>query len=293
MDFSLSSEQNIIYNTAREFGADAIAPNALDWEKFEEIPKTMLKAAGELGFAAMYVPESDGGTGMTRLDSTLVFEALALACPSVSSFISIHNMCAWMISKNGTSEQKQKHLVPLLKMDKICSYCLTEPGSGSDAAALAAKAVRTNEGYKLSGTKAFTSGGGYSDLYIVMARSGVPGAKGISAFLVQDGLDGLTFGKKEQKMGWKAQPTAQVEFNDCLVESYDLLGEEGRGFNYAMEGLDGGRLNIAAAALGGAQQALNIALDYTNSRVAFGRTLNKFQSLQFRLADMELSLIHI
>ncbi len=290
MDFSLSSEQNIIYNTAKEFGADAIAPNALDWEKFEEIPKTMLKAAGDLGFAAMYVPESDGGTGMTRLDSTLVFEALALACPSVSSFISIHNMCAWMISKNGTSEQKQKHLVPLLKMDKICSYCLTEPGSGSDAAALATKAVRTNEGYKLSGTKAFTSGGGYSDLYIVMARSGVPGAKGISAFLVQDGLDGLTFGKKEQKMGWKAQPTAQVEFNDCLVESYDLLGEEGRGFNYAMEGLDGGRLNIAAAALGGAQQALNIALDYTNSRVAFGRTLNKFQSLQFRLADMETNL---
>ena len=290
MDFSLSSEQNLIYATAREFGEQAIAPYATKWENEEELPREVLKSAGELGFAAMYVAEEDGGSGLSRLDATLVFEALALACPSVSSFISIHNMCAWMISKNGTERVKERYLHPLLDFSKVCSYCLTEPGSGSDAAALTSSATRTNDGYKLNGTKAFTSGGGFSDLYIVMARSGGPGPKGISSFLIESGNPGVSFGKKEQKMGWKAQPTAQVDLTDCFIDSEDLLGEEGMGFSYAMAGLDGGRLNIAAAALGGAQQALNIALDYTKTRSAFGQTLNSFQSLQFKLADMETSL---
>ena len=290
MDFSLSAEQSLIYETAKEFGEEFIAPYALAWEKNEEIPRSALIAAGELGFASMYVPEKDGGIGLSRLDATLVFEALALSCPSVSSFISIHNMCAWMISKNGTTEQKNEYLHPLLKMEKICSYCLTEPGSGSDAAALETKAKRTNKGFELTGTKAFTSGGGFSDFYIVMARSGEPGPHGISAFLVSNGGKGLSFGKKEQKMGWRAQPTAQVELSNYPVEARNLLGEEGKGFYYAMEGLDGGRLNIAAAALGGAQQALNIALNYTRTRSAFGKKLNQFQSLQFQLADMETNL---
>ncbi len=290
MDFALSSEQNLIYETAKDFGEQAIAPNAAKWEKNEEIPRGVLKSAGDLGFAAMYVSEKDGGSGLSRLDATLVFEALALACPSVSSFISIHNMCAWMIAKNGTDEQKEKHLKPLLGLNKVCSYCLTEPGSGSDAAALRTTASKTNAGYKLNGTKAFTSGGGFSDLYIIMARSGKIGPKGISAFLVENGKTGLSFGKKEQKMGWKAQPTAQVDLTDCLIDTEELLGEEDKGFQYAMEGLDGGRLNIAAAALGGAQRALEIALDYTKTRSAFGKTLNSFQSLQFRLADMETNL---
>ena len=290
MDFALSSEQNLIYETAKDFGEQAIAPHAARWEKDEEIPRGVLKSAGDLGFAAMYVSEKDGGSGLSRLDATLVFEALALACPSVSSFISIHNMCAWMIAKNGTDDQKEKHLKPLLGLNKVCSYCLTEPGSGSDAAALRTTASKTNAGYKLNGTKAFTSGGGFSDLYIIMARSGKIGPKGISAFLVENGKTGLSFGKKEQKMGWKAQPTAQVDLTDCLIDTEELLGEEDKGFQYAMEGLDGGRLNIAAAALGGAQRALEIALDYTKTRSAFGKTLNSFQSLQFRLADMETNL---
>ena len=290
MDFSLSNEQDLIYQTARDFGKQAIAPFAAKWENDEQIPREVLKSAGDLGFAAMYVSEHDGGSGLSRLDATLVFEALALACPSVSSFISIHNMCAWMIAKNGTDAQKERYLVPLLGLDKVCSYCLTEPGSGSDAAALRTSAIKTNKGYKLNGTKAFTSGGGFSDLYIIMARSGEPGPKGISSFLVENGKVGLSFGKKEQKMGWKAQPTAEVNLTDCYLDSEELLGEEDKGFYYAMEGLDGGRLNIAAAALGGAQRALEIALDYTKTRSAFGKTLNSFQSLQFRLADMETNL---
>ena len=225
MDFSLSSEQNLIYRTAKDFGDQTIAPFALKWEDDEEIPREVLKSAGDLGFAAMYVPEKEGGSGLTRLDATLVFEALALACPSVSSFISIHNMCTWMIAKNGSTELKQKYLTPLLDLSKVCSYCLTEPGSGSDAAALTSRAKRTNTGYKLNGTKAFTSGGGFSDLYIIMARSGEHGPKGISTFLVDSEKSGLSFGKKEQKMGWKAQPTAQINLTDCWIASEDLLGE--------------------------------------------------------------------
>ncbi len=290
MDFALSEEQQAIFDMAYAFGQEKIAPHALKWDADGTMPRAVLQEAAELGFATLYVPEDKGGTGLTRLDATLVFEALSMACPSVAAFITIHNMCANMIAQNG-SEAMRAHWMPkLATMQTIVSYCLTEPGSGSDAAALKSRAKRTNDGYSLSGTKAFISGGGYSDLYVVMCRTGEDGPKGISTLLVEDGADGLSFGAMEAKMGWRAQPTAQVQFDDCFVPSGNLLGEEGKGFTYAMQGLDGGRLNIAACALGGAQSALETALRYAGERSAFGRTINQFQSMQFKLADMETEL---
>ena len=289
MEFSLSTEQNLIFETAFEFGQKAISPHALKWEE-SFIPRYVLKEAGELGFAALYVDERDGGSGLSRLDSTLVFEALAMACPSVSSFISIHNMCASMISQHGSKAIKNEFLAPMIKMDKICSYCLTEPNSGSDSAALSTKAERTMEGFKLNGSKAFISGGAFSDFYLSMVRTGGPGPKGISAILIKDGTKGLNFGNFEQKMGWKSQPTAEVIFEDCNVSAGYLLGVENEGFIYAMQGLDGGRLNIAAAALGGAQAALNIAKRYIKERIAFRKKLSEFQGLQFKIADMEIAI---
>jgi alkylation response protein AidB-like acyl-CoA dehydrogenase len=290
MDFALSDEQQAIRDMARDFGQERIAPHAQAWEAAGAIPREVLREAAGLGLAAMYVPEDMGGSGLTRLDAALVFEALAMACPAVSSFISIHNMCAWMIASHGSAGQRDRYLPGAASMETILAYCLTEPGSGSDAAALRTRAERTNEGYTLNGSKAFISGGGFSDLYVVMARTGGEGPKGISAMLVEDGTPGLSFGAQERKMGWKAQPTAQVQFDDCRIPTGNLLGEEGRGFTYAMRGLDGGRLNIAAAALGGAQAALDKALAYTAERRAFGHALNRFQALQFRLADMETEL---
>lgn len=290
MDFALSEEQVLIFETARGFGAEAIAPFAYDWEKDGTMPRDMLRAAGELGFGALYVPEELGGTGLTRLDATLVFEALSMACPSVAAFISIHNMCLNMVAKYGTPALRDGWVERLARMDAIASYCLTEPGSGSDAAALRTRAERSNAGWRITGNKAFISGGGYSDLYVVMCRTGEAGPRGISTLAVPAGSAGLSFGAPERKMGWKAQPTAQVQMDGCEVPADHLLGEEGRGFAYAMEGLDGGRLNIAACALGGAQAALDSALRYMGERSAFGRTLDSFQALQFRLADMETEL---
>lgn len=290
MDFALSEEQTLIFDMARDFGREAIAPNAYAWEKAGTIPRDVLRQAGELGFGALYVPEEYGGTGLTRLDATLVFEALSEACPSVAAFISIHNMCAGMIANYGSEELRERFLAPLASMESIASYCLTEPGSGSDAAALRTRAARSNEGYVLNGSKAFISGGGYSDVYVVMCRTGEDGPKGISTLVVEDGSAGLSFGAAEHKMGWKAQPTAQVQFDDCTVPAANLLGEEGKGFAYAMKGLDGGRLNIAACALGGAQGALTAATRYMGERKAFGKTIDQFQGLQFRLADMEIEL---
>ena len=289
MEFSLSSEQKLIFETAYEFGQSSIAPFALEWEN-SLIPKGVLKEAGELGFGSLYVNEVDGGSGLSRLDSTLVFEALAMACPSVSSFISIHNMCAWMISQNGNQHVKKEFLHPMIRMDKICSYCLTEPDSGSDSAALSTKAEKTNEGFRVNGTKSFISGGAFSDIYLTMVRTGEAGPHGISALLVEKNAKGLCFGSNEEKMGWKSQPTAQVIFDDCSISSEQLLGEENKGFIYAMSGLDGGRLNIAAAALGGAQSALNIAKNYIKERKAFGKRLSDFQGLQFKVADMEIAI---
>ncbi|MFP4326667.1 MAG: acyl-CoA dehydrogenase family protein [Paracoccaceae bacterium] len=290
MDFALSEEQSAIFEMAHAFGQEHIAPHARDWEARGTIPKDLWPKVAELGLAGIYVGEEHGGSGLTRLDATLVFEALAMACPSVGSFLSIHNMCGGMIDRFGSDETRAKWLPDLCSMRKVFSYCLTEPGSGSDAAALRTKAERTNEGYVLNGTKAFISGGGYSDAYVVMVRTGADGPKGISTVVVEAGAEGLSHGAPEDKMGWRSQPTAQVQFDDCRVPHDNLIGEEGRGFVYAMAGLDGGRLNIAASALGGAQAALDRTLAYMGERRAFGRTLDQFQALQFKLAEMEVKL---
>lgn len=290
MDYALSEEQQAIFDMAYAFGQDEIAPNAVAWEEAGTIPKELWPKVAELGLGGIYVSEEQGGSGLSRLDATLVFEALAMSCPAVGSFLSIHNMCGGMIDKFGSDEDKARWLPDLVSMNKIFSYCLTEPGSGSDAAALRTRAERTNEGWKLNGTKAFISGGGYSDVYVTMVRTGEDGPKGISTVVVEDGTPGLSFGALERKMGWKAQPTAQVQFDDCVVPDENLLGEEGKGFTYAMAGLDGGRLNIAASALGGAQAALTQTLTYMGERKAFGRSIDQFQALQFRLAEMEVKL---
>lgn len=290
MDFVLSEEQQAIFDMAHDFADQMIAPHAVDWDQSEQMPKDVLREAAELGLAAIYVPEEHGGSGLSRLDATLIFEALAMACPSVSSFLSIHNMVAWMVSSFGDEKLRQRYLADLCSMQKIGSYCLTEPGSGSDAAALKTKAERTNEGWQVTGTKSFISGGNYSDLYIVMCRTGEDSPKGISALIVDSEAQGLSFGAPEKKMGWRGQPTAQVIMDKCEVPSTNLLGGEGQGFTYAMKGLDGGRLNIAAAALGGAQSAYNKALAYSKDRTAFGKSIDQFQSLQFKLADMHTHL---
>ena len=290
MDFALSEEQQAIFDMARDFGQTRIAPHARDWEAKGTIPKDLWTEIAQLGFGGLYVSEDYGGTGLSRLDATLVFEALAMADPAVGSFLSIHNMCGGMIDKFGSAQTKDRWLPDLCSMTKVFSYCLTEPGSGSDAAALRSRAERTDQGLRLNGTKAFISGGGYSDAYIAMVRTGQDGPKGISAVIIEDGTPGLSFGALEDKMGWRAQPTAQVQFDDCVIPAENLLGEEGRGFSYAMAGLDGGRLNIAAGALGGAQSALDQTLAYMGERKAFGKSLDQFQALQFRLAEMETAL---
>ena len=290
MDFALSEEQEAIFDMAKAFGAEHIAPYARDWEKAGTIPKDLWPKVAELGLGGIYVSEEYGGSGLTRLDATLVFEALAMSCPAVGSFLSIHNMCGGMIDKFGSDETKAAWLPALTSMGKVFSYCLTEPGSGSDAAALRTRAERTNEGWKLNGTKAFISGGGYSNVYVTMVRTGEDGPKGVSTVIVEDGAPGLSFGGLEDKMGWRAQPTAQVQFDDCLIPAENLIGEVGKGFTYAMAGLDGGRLNIAASALGGAQAALDATLAYMGERKAFGKSLDQFQALQFKVAELEVKL---
>lgn len=290
MDFALTEEQQAIFDMALAFGREHIAPFAREWEREGTIPKALWPKVAELGLGGIYVSEEYGGSGLSRLDATLVFEALAMSCPAVGSFLSIHNMCGGMIDKFGSEATKAKWLPALTSMEKVFSYCLTEPGSGSDAAALRTRAERTNEGWVLNGTKAFISGGSYSDVYVTMVRTGGDGPKGISTVIVEDGSKGLSFGGLEDKMGWRAQPTAQVQFDDCAIPAENLLGEEGKGFAYAMAGLDGGRLNIAASALGGAQAALDATLGYMGERRAFGKSLDQFQALQFRVAELEVKL---
>ncbi len=290
MDFALTEEQSAIFDLAYDFGQTQIAPHAQQWETEGTIPKALWPELGALGFGGLYVSEDSGGAGLSRLDATLVFEALSMACPSVAAFLSIHNMCAKMIDKYGSDAMKASVLPAAIQMETILSYCLTEPGSGSDAAALKTRAAKTDSGYRLNGTKAFISGGSYSDAYLTMVRTGEDGPRGISCVLVKDGTAGLSFGALEQKMGWKSQPTAQVQFDDCDISDADLVGEEGKGFKYAMAGLDGGRLNISACSLGGAQQALNQTLQYMSERKAFGQSIDQFQALQFRLAEMEIEL---
>jgi alkylation response protein AidB-like acyl-CoA dehydrogenase len=288
--FDLPEATRELRETALAFARDRLAPQAQEWDERKHLPVDVLREAAQLGMAALYVREESGGAGLSRLDAAVVFEALATGCPTISAFLSIHNMVAWMIDRFGDDAQRAEWLPALIRMEKIASYALTEPGSGSDAAALATRAVRDNEGYVLNGAKQFISGAGVSDLYLTMVRTGGAGAGGVSALLVPKDAPGLSFGANEKKMGWNAQPTRQVIFSDCRVPAAALLGEEGQGFRFAMAGLDGGRLNIGACSLGGAQRALDIALAYVKERKAFGQALEKFQATQFRLADMATEL---
>ncbi len=290
MDFALNEEQTAIFDMAHAFGQEKIAPHAHQWEKDGTIPKDLWPQVGELGFGGLYVSEETGGAGLTRLDATLVFEALSMACPSVAAFLSIHNMCAKMLDTFASDEMKERVMPKVLTMETVLSYCLTEPGSGSDAAALKTRCERSNDGYTLNGTKAFISGGGYSDAYVTMVRTSDDGARGVSTVYVEDGTPGLSFGGLEDKMGWRSQPTALVQFDDCKIGAENLVGEEGKGFKYAMAGLDGGRLNSSACSLGAAQTALTKTLEYMGDRKAFGQSIDQFQGLQFRLADMEIEL---
>jgi len=288
--FDLPEATRELRETALAFAQEQLAPHAQDWDERKHFPVDVLREAAQLGMAALYVREESGGAGLTRLDAAVVFEALATGCPTVSAFLSIHNMVAWMIDRFGNDAQRAEWLPKLIGMEKIASYCLTEPGAGSDAAALATRATRDNQGYVLNGVKQFISGAGVSDLYLTMARTGGAGAKGVSALLIPKETPGLSFGANERKMGWNAQPTRQVIFEDARVPAEALLGEEGQGFRFAMAGLDGGRLNIGACSLGGAQRALDIALAYVQERQAFGQNIAKFQATQFRLADMATEL---
>jgi alkylation response protein AidB-like acyl-CoA dehydrogenase len=288
--FSLDADQVALRDMARNFADELFAPNAIAWDQAKHFPVAEMRKAAELGMAAIYVAEDVGGSGLSRFAATLIFEALATGCPTVSAYMSIHNMVGWMIDAHGSHEQRRKWLPALCKMELFASYCLTEPGAGSDAAALATRAARDGDCYVLNGQKLFISGAGESGLYVVMARTGGAGAGGISAFIVPGDAAGLSFGAEERKMGWNAQPTRAVTFENVRVPIGNRLGEEGSGFKIAMAALDGGRLNIAACSLGGAQAALEKSLAYMKERRAFGKRLEEFQALQFRLADMATGL---
>ncbi len=288
--FELNEDQRAIQDMAREFAEDRIAPHALQWDRDKHFPLDAIRETGPLGMGGIYVRDDIGGSALTRFDAVLIFEALAYVCPAFSAFISIHNMAAWMIDHFGNESQRQTFLPKLTSMEWLASYCLTEPGSGSDAAALRTRAVRDGDAYVINGTKQFISGAGATDLYVTMVRTGEDGPKGISTLLVPKDAPGVSFGVNEHKMGWNMQPTRSVTFENCRVSAENLLGDEGAGFKIAMAGLDGGRLNIAACSLGGAQSAVDKALSYSSERKAFGQTLDQFQALQFRLADMETEL---
>lgn len=291
MPFDLAEEQRLIQDAAAQFAADRLAPNAARWDEEKVFPVEVLREAAGLGFGAIYVGESHGGSGLSRLDAALVFEQLSKGCVATAAYLSIHNMVAWMVDAFGSDAQRAKWLPELAAMDRLASYCLTEPGSGSDAASLRTKAVRDGDHYVLDGAKAFISGGGGdTEFFIVMARTGGDGPGGVSALVVEGGAPGLSFGAQERKLGWNAQPTAQVMFDGCRVPVANRLGGEGEGFRFAMAGLDGGRVNIAACSLGGAAAALQAALDYTGERRQFGKPINQFQATQFKLADMATDL---
>jgi alkylation response protein AidB-like acyl-CoA dehydrogenase len=290
MQFALDEEQTAVRDMARDFAAEKIAPFALKWDEDRHFPKDVMRAAAELGMGGIYIRDDVGGSAMTRFDAALIFEALATGCPTTSAFISIHNMASWMIDSYGSDTQRQKWLPRLCTMELLASYCLTEPGSGSDAAALRTKAMLDGDHYVLNGQKQFISGAGETDIYVVMVRTGGEGAGGVSTLVVDKDTPGLSFGSNERKMGWNAQPTRAVMFENARVPVANRLGAEGIGFKIAMAGLDGGRLNIAACSLGGAQSALDKSLTYMKERKAFGKKLDEFQALQFRVADMATEL---
>ena len=290
MDFALNEDQVAIQDAARAFAEGQLAPHSAEWDEKKHFPVDVLRQAAELGFAGIYVNEDVGGSGLSRLDASIIFEALSYGDVPVAAYLTIHNMASWMIDRFGSDDLRQRYLPRLTSMELIASYCLTEPGSGSDAAAMRTTAKLEGDHYVLNGGKAFISGGGVSDVYVVMARTGGEGAKGVSAFVVEKGTPGLSFGANERKMGWNAQPTAQVNFDNCRVPVENRIGQEGEGFRFAMMGLDGGRLNIASCSLGGAQFALDTAKAYLETRNQFGRPLKDFQALQFKLADMATEL---
>jgi len=288
--YDLTDEQREIQELARRFTADRITPFAAEWDAQHIFPRDTIRAAAELGFGAIYVSEESGGIALGRLEAALIMEAMAYGCPSTSAFISIHNMAAWMIDRFGGAAVKTKYLPDLVTMDRLASYCLTEPGSGSDAAALKTRAVRDGDDYVLTGTKQFISGGGENEVYVVMARTGEEGPRGISAFVVEKDMAGVSFGAQERKLGWHSQPTAQVILDGVRVPAENLVGNEGEGFRIAMSGLDGGRINIGACSLGGAQRALDETIGYTRDRKQFGKAIAEFQNTQFTLADMATEL---
>ncbi len=288
--FSLTEDQLAIQDMARKFTADRITPHAAKWDEEHHYPVDVWKAAGELGFGAIYVSEESGGIGLGRLEAALIMEAMAYGCPATSAYISIHNMVAWMIDSFGSADLKSRYLPGLVSMEQIASYCLTEPGSGSDAAALKTTARIEGDHYVLNGTKQFISGGGVNDIYAVMVRTGQDGPKGVSCVIVEKGAEGLSFGAPEKKLGWNASPTAQVIFDNVRVPVSNRVGEEGDGFKFAMAGLDGGRVNIGACSLGGAQRCLDEAVQYVKDRSQFGQAIAQFQNTQFTLADMATDL---
>ena len=288
--FDLTDDQREIQELARRFTADAITPHAAEWDEKHIFPRDTIRAAAELGFGGIYVSEASGGIGLGRLESALIMEAMAYGCPSTSAFISIHNMAAWMIDTFGGQAVKDAYLPDLIPMNRMASYCLTEAGAGSDAASLKTKAVRDGDHYVVTGSKQFISGGGENEVYVVMVRTGQDGPKGISCLVIDKDMPGVSFGAQERKLGWHSQPTAQVNFDAVRVPVPNLVGSEGQGFAIAMAGLDGGRLNIGACSLGGAQRCIDEAVQYTKDRKQFGQSIADFQNTQFTLADMQTEL---
>jgi len=288
--FDLTDDQRAIQEAAQRFTADEITPHAAGWDERHVFPRETVKAACALGFGGVYVSEEAGGIGLGRLEAALIMEAMAYGCPSTSAFVSIHNMAAWMIDRFGADDLKARYLPAMIAGDLLGSYCLTEPGSGSDAAALRTRAVRDGDHYVVTGSKAFISGGGENDLYVTMVRTGEEGPKGISCLVIEKDMPGVGFGAQERKLGWHSQPTAQVNLDAVRVPVANRIGAEGEGFRIAMAGLDGGRINIGACSLGGAQRCLDEALRYTKDRKQFGRAIADFQATQFTLADMETDL---
>ncbi|KZN30536.1 acyl-CoA dehydrogenase [Pseudoalteromonas luteoviolacea S2607] len=291
MDFNLNEDQQAFAETAYQFAMTELAPNAARWDQEHIFPKDVIKQAGELGFCGLYTPEEAGGLGLSRLDSSIIFEQLSMGCTATTAMLTIHNMATWMIASFGTDVVKGQYMDQLVMGELLASYCLTEPGSGSDAASLKTKAVLEGDEYVLNGSKMFISGAGETDVLVVMARTGEDGPKGISAFVVPADAAGVIYGKAEEKMGWNAQPTRLITFEDVRIPAANLMGKEGEGFKFAMQGLDGGRINIATCSIGTAQQALNTAKEYMQERQQFGKPLAAFQALQFKIADMNTELV--
>ncbi|MEQ3654073.1 MAG: acyl-CoA dehydrogenase family protein [Glaciecola sp.] len=291
MNFEMTEDQKAFAETAKQFADQELAPNAAKWDADHYFPIEAIQKAGELGFCGLYTPESEGGLGLSRLDSSIIFEQLSMGCTTTTAMLTIHNMATWMIATWGTTEVKSEWMESLVAGEKIASYCLTEPGSGSDAASLRTSAKKNDKGYVLNGSKVFISGAGATQVLVVMARTGEAGPGGVSAFVVPADAEGIEYGKAEEKMGWNAQPTRMITFDNVQVDNTALLGNEGEGFKFAMQGLDGGRVNIATCSIGTAQQALNTAQAYMQERSQFGKPLASFQALQFKLADMATELV--